>query len=262
MTRPRALPLLILAPGLFAWAAACGADDDPGKRDRAEPSAPVAASDTAVSDPGRLRARLCDTISNSFDCAAAIEADRLPAATGVRRHGDTLRLALADDAARYVDQPGDAADVVHYRYQDRWREPGRYLIQVQYYEGAEYLLVDDSTGRELRIPDWPVRAPGGRRFAVLSLDLVAGYGPNTLQVWELEDDHYRKVWETRPSQWGPRDGRWSDSTTLELVQHGYCAELGGEGRDFCDRPARVRKEGGSWHFSTGETAAEGSRGGG
>jgi hypothetical protein len=203
-------------------------------------------------DPDALRAAVCDTVRSSFDCARAIEARQLDGAEPVRRHGDTLRLVLAGgDTVRFVDRPGHDAQVVYHSYQGRWTDAGLLLVQRQFYEGSEFLLVDDSTGARTRIPDWPVRSPDGRHFAVLSLDLVAGYGPNTLQVWSLEDGAPRRVWETEPSQWGPREGRWQDPETLGFVQHGYCGEIGGEGRRMCDRPATLTRSGGSWHLETG-----------
>lgn len=200
---------------------------------------------------------ICDTINNSLRCARAVEAHRLPDAPRAERRGDTLLLALnAPDTVRLVDQGSErnADEVVLYSYQDHWTRAGYFVIQKQYYEGSEFLLVNDSTGRRTALPDRPLRAPGAQRFAVLSLDLVAGYGPNVLQVWEMEDGRPARVWETEPSQWGPRSGRWADSTTLRFVQHGYCDQLGGSGRGMCDREAVLRRANYEWHL---ETATDG-----
>lgn len=274
MTRSRSfVPILVLGAVLGAVLGGC--DDDAG-RSAGEPDArssadsvaaaptdsaatAAAASSGSPSTPdhaayARLRATVCDTMTNSFDCARAIEGRQLEDAEDAWRHGDTLRLALATgDTARFVDQPGGQARSEYYSYQDAWPDAGLILLQKQYYEGSEYLLVDDSTGSRTRLPDWPLRSPDGRHFAVLSLDLVAGYGPNTLQVWAMgeEGGEPERVWETEPSQWGPRSGSWQDRETLGFIQHGYCGELGGEGRRMCDRPATLTRRGGSWHLDTG-----------
>ncbi|MFW5951259.1 MAG: hypothetical protein ACOCVZ_04010 [Gemmatimonadota bacterium] len=234
-------------------------------------SGDTAAGDTAVpsgsASPAHarpyaeLRAEICDTIRNSFECARAIERRQIEAA-GVVRRGDTLRLALAaGDTTRFVDEPGEHSSVVYYSYQNHWPDAGYFLLQQQYYEGSEFVLVDDSTGTRTRLPDWPLRAPDGRRFAVLSLDLEAGYGPNTLQIWSVGQDGPRREWETEPSHWGPAEGRWVDSVTLHFTQRGYCEQLGLDGRGMCDRPARVYREGGAWHLERGPAAGESGTGG-
>ncbi len=248
----------LLIPVLLLGAALYGCEDD-GAADAGAGSADTtaAAADRAASAPdpaayARLRASVCDTMTNSFDCARAIERRQIDGAERAWRRGDTLRLALASgDTARFVDQPGGHARSEYYRYQDAWADAGFVLLQKQYYEGSEFILVDDSTGARTRLPDWPLRSPDGRYFAVLSFDLVAGYGPNTLQIWTLEEGAPERVWETEPSQWGPRSGSWQDGETLRFIQHGYCGEIGGEGRRMCDRPATLTRTGGSWHLETG-----------
>lgn len=208
---------------------------------------------TAPAPRGRAEIRaVCDTLSNSFECARAIEERQLPRAAGVSRRVDTLRLALAGgDTARFVDE-GEEADVTRYSYQDRWPDPGYFLLHVQYYEGSAYLLIDDSTGGRTRLPDWPLLSPDRRRLAVLSLDLEAGYVPNTLQVWALEEGRPELEWGTEPDRWGPVDGEWIDPTTLRFTQRGWCDEPGVESERglWCDRPARLVREEGSWRLES------------
>jgi hypothetical protein len=261
--RVRRLSALILAV-----AAGCGGDESPRDTETPPdstaapapgpdtPTGPDTAADTTAVDStfAAIRAAACDTIDNSFDCARAIEARRLPGADRVWRAGDTLVLRLrGGDTLRLVDRAsGDPAVREYHSFQERWADRGMFLIQKQYYEGSEYLLVDDGTGSVTRLPNWPIRAPDGDRFAVLSLDLVAGYGPNTLQVWTFDRGTPTREWETEPSQWGPREGHWASADTLRFTQHGYCDQLGGEGRGMCDRPAALFNEGGTWHLSEGD----------
>ncbi len=253
MTATRTLPSILV----LAVVVACG-PDEPERRAvsdtvRVDTSSDAAAAREIGDAPDPSVLSVCDTLTNSFDCARAVEDLQLPDAEGVARRGDTLVLVLvAGDTLRLVDEAGDHSDVVYYSYQGRWREPGHYLVHRQYYEGADHLLVDDSTGEQTVVPDRPLRAPDGRRFAVLSLDLVAGYGPNTLQIWSFEDGRTPvREWETEPDQWGPTDGVWRDASTLRFTQQGFCEALGGRGRDMCERPALLRHRGGDWHLEAG-----------
>ena len=261
--RARRLPALLLA-----LAAGCGGDDGPQgstppprSASNPGPAADTGAGPEASADPtsgdsnlAALRAAVCDTIDSSLDCARAIEAHRLPDAAGVARSGDTLMLRLrTGDTVRLADRSSGEHPVrTYHSYQDHWAEPGLYVIRKQYYEGSEFLLVDDSTGTKTRLPAWPVRAPSGGRFAVFSLDLVAGYGPNTLQIWTIEDGTPTLTWESEPSQWGPVAGSWASGDTLRFTQYGYCDQLGREGRDMCERRAVLHHEGGTWHLAVGD----------
>lgn len=251
---PPALAVALVLPLTLGCGAAEGGT-------RAE--APAPADEDAPPEPGmsypELRATICDTILNSFRCARAIEARQRPRSEAVTRSGDTLRLALAhEDTVGLVDRTGDHSDVVLYSYQEHWPDVGLYLVQVQYYEGSAFQLVNDRTGATTWLPDWPLRSPDGARFAVLSLDLEAGYGPNTLQIWRLEDGQPLLLWEIAPDAWGPKDGEWAGPETLRLTQWGYCERMGlappveerGPGGGYCERPARVTRVGGEWRLET------------
>jgi hypothetical protein len=254
MSTPRLIsPLLV---GLAALA--CG-DGGNGDADGTSPADTTAAAETAPAVPdGSELLAVCETIYNSLDCARAIEGGQLPDADRAARRQDTLLLALVGgDTIRLVDRSGGHPDVVYHSYQDHWTDAGYFHVQRQFYEGAEHVLIDDSTGHDTPVPARPIRSPDGRRFAVLSLDLVAGYGPNTLQIWSLDGEVPEREWETRPDQWGPSEGRWADAETLEFVQHGYCEELGGSSREMCDRRATLRRSGGDWHLDVGWDAAGG-----
>jgi hypothetical protein len=234
-------PVVLLLSLLVVVAAACGGT----------PEAGPGASTPAPPDFPALHDEVCDTLRNSFRCARAIEARQLPADDGVDRKGDTLLLALAaGDTVRLVDRRGDASEVMHYSYQTRWPGAGLMVIQLQYYEGSEYVLVDETTGERTTLPHWPLRAPGGERFAVLSFGLEAGYGPNTLQIWDLSDDGPELQWSVEPEDWGPAEGHWEDDFTLRFVQRQYCDDPTGPGRHMCDRPARVTLEGGLWRVES------------
>lgn len=240
-----------LSIGLFvgvALAACTGSGEQLDDGPRADPVTDPPRAEPA--DYSELRAAVCQDITNSFECARAIEAHQLPDA-GAERRGDTLILALeGGDSARWVDVRGDAADVLHYSYQTLWSEQGLVLIQVQYYEGSEYLLVDTTTGERTRLPHWPLLGPDGQRFAVLSFDLEAGYGPNTIQIWELRSGTPSLEWSVEPEDWGPAEGRWETASTLRVLRRGYCEDGGDLRRDFCDHPARVVLDEGGWTLVT------------
>lgn len=227
-------------------------DGDPGEGTADRPA--VDAVDPVADGPdvSQLRGELCDTLRNSFECARAIEARQLPRLDRVRRVGDTLSLSLSGgDTVRLVDRSDSPAEVESFSYQGHWSGEGYFLVHIQYYEGSSFLLVDDDTGHRTSLADAPLRSPDGRRFAVLSLDLEAGYVPNTLQVWELGDGVPVLEWALEPEEWGPTEGRWEGAGAIRFTQRGYCEALDLEGGYMCDRPARLVLRDGGWRVETG-----------
>ena len=269
---PRGPTLVALVALAGLYGAACDAgrsDDASGAGSPADTAATAATAAEADAVPGTLsaaeRAAICDTINNSFRCARAIEAAQLPTAERAVRRGDTLLLAtVTGDTIRLADEGGDHPDLVRWSYQEHWRDRGWFVVHKQYYEGSGYVLIDDSTANRVAVPDRPIPAPGGRRFAVLSLDLVAGYSPNTVQMWRFPDERRRPPElenEFKPQRWGGIDGSWSDSLTLRFTQHGYCdaldAAVPDQPRAMCDRPAVLTRESGSWDLETGKAVRDG-----
>lgn len=248
------LPLLaVLACGEPEGGAARGPDDGPGHAasdataaapdPASRPAAPAAALPPAA-DPGAI----CDTIDNSFRCARAIEAARLPHTPRAARRDGILLLTLSGgDTLRLVDRPGEGNGVVYYSYQDHWRGSGWFVVQEQHYEGSAYLLIDQRTGERTDVPARPLLAPGGARFAVLSFDLEAGYAPNTLQIWSLGEGRPVLEWEIEPETWGPTDGRWTDAETLTFTRR--CGAGPAEGVE-CDGRATLRRTVAGWILTT------------
>lgn len=230
---------------------ACG-DPRPRTSDGDEAAAPSGTIGAAAPAPDTDPSAVCDTIDNSFRCARAIEAVQLPRADGVVRRGDTLRLALAaGDTMRLVDRPVEGGDAVYFSYQYRWPEAGWLVVQEQHYEGSEFLLIHDETGDRVRVPARPLLAPGGERFAVLSFDLEAGYAPNTLQIWRLDDDRATLEWSIQPDAWGPVAGRWMGPETLMFTRR--CAPAAEEGAPDCEAVATLRRGETAWTFDPGGT---------
>lgn len=259
MTTRMLPPLLLLALGALA----CGevgpgggaAGDDSAATATASVDSMPATPTTPAPDP----AVVCDTIDNSFRCARAIEAAQLPRTPRASRRGDTLLLALASwapgtagsagDTVRLVDRPGEGGGVVYFSFQDHWVDRGWFVVQEQHYEGSEYLLIHHATGEWTRLPARPLLAPGGDRFAVLSFDLAAGYAPNTIQVWRLDEGEPTLEWQVDPDAWGPTDGRWVDEDTLIFSRR--CGPDPSTGVE-CDSRATLRRSQDSWVIAPAE----------
>ena len=155
-------------------------------------------------------------------CAARVERGLLAAsAGGARRAGDTLffrgagrgGLALASDTR-------EGGDFVRYRYRALLPEIAQHLVQMDFYEGGGWLLVDAVTAEQTRVLGPPVVAPDRSRFVATSVDLEAGYDPNGIQVWSLARGFPRLEWGLDGGDaWGASDAVWIDARTVEFTRH-------------------------------------------
>lgn len=130
------------------------------------------------------------------------------------RNGATLLLRVRDTAVALTDQLGDSVppdEQVRYSFVAVRTELGVYEVAVLAWERSATLLVDLVTGH--RTVTWapPVASPDGRRLAVASLDLEAGFNPNGLQVWRRGRDSLELEWQVELTGWGPGPARWLDA---------------------------------------------------
>lgn len=103
----------------------------------------------------------CDGMVNSYQCALAVECQRLRSTSlGVSREGTVLRITLKSGGfLELADEPGDRG--VKYTYVDRL-PTGHHLVYMQYYEGGGYLLIEPITGYQFELEEYPSFSPDGK----------------------------------------------------------------------------------------------------
>lgn len=133
----------------------------------------------------------------------------------------------------------EGAAAVAFLYRGFMPHRNLHLLEVRYYEGSAFLLVSARSGAQQYIPGPPLFSPDGQRFISLSMDLVANYNPNKIQVWRVAPEQPRLEWEldldqelTSPA-WGPSNAEWADHSTVEFLKNELTPEL-----EY--RPTRMR----------------------
>lgn len=237
--------LRIRVPVLLVLAAmamgACAGDREP----RAESSEPDSVSWPSYRD---VPHRVCMSETNTLECARAVEAYQLRHGHDhLARRDSSFVIGLpAGDSVVVRDDPGDEFGVggARYSYLGFLPSPGQHLLEIQYYEGGRYLLVDGRTGRRHEVVSVPRVSPDGRRFAVFSSDMDT-YSSSALQIWRIEERGVDMEWEVdfadvggsaeaddAATDWGPRDVVWvaPDSLRIHLETSGRM--VGGESAGF------------------------------
>lgn len=141
----------------------------------------------------------------------------------------TLRLAsgrtleFRSDTSEQYDRP------VRNRYIGTLPKLGFHVIEQDYYEGWNFLLVHPSTGRTTTVWKPPVVSPTGRHLLVASMDLSAGYVPTLVQVWSVGPDSLTKDCELTTADyeegegWGASDPQWLNDTVVRVIRHPFHA---------------------------------------
>jgi hypothetical protein len=98
-------------------------------------------------------------------------------------------------------------------------KPGYFLVSARRWEGHGYVLVHQATGDLLSVQSIPVVSDDGDRFVDLSLDLEAGYLPNYIRIYRLQQDGQKLEWSKSFPDSGPSDAVWLDSRRLIFVEN-------------------------------------------
>ncbi len=172
----------------------------------------------------------CDGMVNSYQCALAVETQRLRSTSvGVCRDGTVLRITLKSGAVlKLADEPGDRG--AKYTYVDRLSS-GHHLVHVQYYEDGGYMLIEPRTGSQFELEEYPSFSPDGEYVVTVApLDSEQ----RALRVKVLQSGAYLSlVWEGELGEATKGYGYgWLSPTNVIVVRR---AEDGTEQRQCIER---------------------------
>lgn len=188
---------------------------------------------------------ICQGISNTSDCAQAIEGHQISRSTGrVRRVEDVLEVRL-DDGRRLLI-PSESTETWPSRlyFLGRLVSINHYVLWEQYPEGNTIRLVNARSGKATFVDDMPLVSPAARWFATASLDLDAGYNPNRVVVWRLDGDTLAQEASFDSGDGGPDSLTWLSGTSFRFTR--VVLGTGGSLR-FVSRDT-VRLVGGEWRL--------------
>lgn len=176
--------------------------------------------------------RICMFETNTYECARAVEAYQLRHGHDhLARRDSSFVIGLpAGDSVVVRDELGDEFGVggARYSYLGFLPSPGQHLLEIQYYEGGKYLLLDGRTGHRHEVVSVPRVSPDGRRFTVFS-SAMDTYSSSALQIWRIDERGIELEWEfdfadaggspeadDAAIDWGPRDVVWEAPDSLRL----------------------------------------------
>ncbi len=121
---------------------------------------------------------------------------------------------IVDEA--FINQGHSEAEMTEYIYLEYLTAFQAHLIQVQFYEMTQWLLIDAS-GRQIELWGELVFAPDMKHIAASCMGIKYGGGqPNIIQLLELKNGVLSTAWSLEPKTWGPYRICWSCSNSLLL----------------------------------------------
>jgi hypothetical protein len=140
---------------------------------------------------------------------------------GATREGRILRLRTDDGEVTFTDQIQADEGYAKYYLVDllRPRNQNFFLIRIFGYESKGYVLFSDKTGQKINLYNRPIFSPDENRFVDVSLDLDAGYYPNLIGIYKLEDNKYTLEWKhVYQSIKGPANPVWLNNSVIVFFE--------------------------------------------
>jgi hypothetical protein len=146
---------------------------------------PLAACATARLEPG--------CADNAMCAARAAEPRLLTQGRAERQGGDLVLVPVHGERQVFTDnkQACDADDAHHctgFALMGDFPKSNAWVVQQFYYEGGDFLLVDDRSGRQIRLNGTPFFSSDGGRFLIAPYDDENDVGPNNLEIWRRDGD--------------------------------------------------------------------------
>jgi hypothetical protein len=207
-------------------------------------------SSSAPPSRDSLIASVCSPTEGQPSCTRRIERRYLvQAGTRADRRGDGLILNLQNGTtAIYRDSVGEGPTDVVFGYRGYIASIGYFLLDMQFYEGGGYLLVNARTGHATASDGPPLVSPSHDYVAAGNVDLESQFTPTTLTIWRVTPDSLALAWRHEfvqdgiitDSTFGPSDLRWVSRTELRFRKEFRSGLKGGEGS--------VRLAASGWHL--------------
>ncbi len=107
-------------------------------------------------------------------------------------------------------------DSVKYEYRNYIAKMGYFVFKVMGMESGHHLLVNDKSGKKIKIWGYPKPSPDFKNMLVSNVDLVAGFEANGIQLWGFTDKGFRKLFEQEMPDYEPHLPKWIDTYNVQL----------------------------------------------
>jgi hypothetical protein len=139
----------------------------------------------------------------------------------IKKMNNKIHLSLNDGSYKeFADSIFGTDDTRNKEYvlKGLYKEVNLYLIQANYYEGGEYILVNKKNGEVYNMWSLPIISPDHQKIISFGNSLGYEIMPNGIQYFEIINGTPKIKWEYNTQKWKPEDLRWITNNVLILKQ--------------------------------------------
>jgi hypothetical protein len=93
----------------------------------------------------------------------------------------------------------------------------QFIVQVQYSNMEEFMLIDATNGNKINTWGFPKFSPGKNFIVSSSSNFVYNSAPNGIQIFSLEGNVIKKLWEREIENYEPYCPKWLDNNTIGVT---------------------------------------------
>ncbi|MFT5619350.1 MAG: hypothetical protein ACI85I_002593 [Arenicella sp.] len=134
----------------------------------------------------------------------------------VARIGDSLIFKLANEKMTYlVNNVGEGVEDEYIKFQflGNLQHSRQMVLNISFFEGGEYWMVDSSSGDTTRVFGYPVVSSDKTMMLVGSAGLEGGYIFNGFELYN-NSSPLTKICSIELYNWGPEEIRWIDNSSI------------------------------------------------
>jgi hypothetical protein len=162
---------------------------------------------------------ICKDVSNSYLCAQKIEKFQLTQfKKSVERKDKTLVLKIDSGTDLVLEDRENGDNVERFSFRDYVKDINSYIIEIQYFEGGAYCLINKSSGKKITIPGLIKISPDKTRIVSYNEDLISRYTTNGFVIYRLINNSFLKEYELEIDDWGPSKADWTDNSHIEFAK--------------------------------------------
>lgn len=160
-------------------------------------------------------------IDNSYKKAQKIEEYQIKKyAHKIQRRDSLLILKLENNKEIILKDTSNEDFALLYSFREYYDSLKIFVIELQYFEGGAYLIVNGMNGETQYIIGKTKLSPDMKKIVSYNVDIVAGYSKNGFQIIELKNNHFNIEYEYLPKDWGPNNINWLNNNEIEIEKLG------------------------------------------
>ena len=167
----------------------------------------------------------------------------------VERKGNDLIFKLGNGKKKIFESDPDSIGESHcvfYMYRGYLKSINSYVVNVHYYEGGEFILINSYSGDTTILDGIPYVSPNAKFIYINNPCLIcASFSPNIAQIWEMKKGKPIYISNLVKDSCQFENPKWINNNEILIDKHFIYNDSNNKWNDFVKK-GRIVFEGGKW----------------